>query len=221
MILHLYIKNTDAVPVGLQQQWLKALPLAKQRQLRARHNPADRLRSLLGLQLLDIAMQRANVTDYQAKNLLFHPGSKPTTNYPVDFSIAHSGALVACALTKKGQIGLDIEQRRPLPSEAIRGFLNAKELHLIQEHKADLFDIWTRKEATVKAHGTGLSDIPHVRLNGNTGQLHGKTWRLTMLQLYPGYSACVATSRVEKVTMPVEISLHKLIADTDIQPCVH
>jgi 4'-phosphopantetheinyl transferase len=85
------------------------------------------------------------------------------------FSVSHSGAWVLVALSRAADIGVDVEQVRRLsdmdavaahcfaPSE--RAALRRLAPH---EREAAFFRCWTRKEALVKALGTGLGTPLHT-----------------------------------------------------------
>lgn len=80
------------------------------------------------------------------------------------FNVSHSKSLFVCALTNAGEIGVDIEQVRPVgdalaiaarffsTSEARRLRLLPQDLQMI-----GFFECWTRKEAFLKATGEGLT----------------------------------------------------------------
>ena len=83
------------------------------------------------------------------------------------FNLSHSGELVAVAVAREGEIGVDVELKRPLddldglsrmvlaPGEA------AEMAALATDERLDAFyDIWTRKEALLKAMGSGLMRDP-------------------------------------------------------------
>jgi 4'-phosphopantetheinyl transferase len=82
----------------------------------------------------------------------------------VQFNVSHSGELALIAVTARRQVGIDIEQIRPIDcllAIAERYFLPS-ELHELQnlaeaERLRAFFRHWTRKEAYIKAIGTGLS----------------------------------------------------------------
>ena len=82
---------------------------------------------------------------------------------PIEFNLSHCSGLTACAVALDRQIGVDVEQRRrdidlrladryftPLESGYIRN-------RRAGERPAAFFDIWTLKEAYIKAKGRGLS----------------------------------------------------------------
>jgi 4'-phosphopantetheinyl transferase len=82
----------------------------------------------------------------------------------VTFNISHSDGVLACAFARGRDVGIDIEFQRPLPDYetiARRFFAPAEHADLMSvgeaERTAAFFDCWVRKEAFVKALGSGLS----------------------------------------------------------------
>jgi 4'-phosphopantetheinyl transferase len=79
------------------------------------------------------------------------------------FNLSHSGEFAAMAFCADGELGIDIEQRRPEAASveiAERNF-SASELRELkklsgEDFVAGFFRCWTRKEAYVKAKGIGL-----------------------------------------------------------------
>jgi 4'-phosphopantetheinyl transferase len=83
---------------------------------------------------------------------------------PLHVSLSHSGALAAIALTTAGITGVDIEQVHELadPGQLARTTLSSEEYDQWRDVPAPwrsvaVFRAWTRKEAVLKALGTGLS----------------------------------------------------------------
>ena len=80
------------------------------------------------------------------------------------FNLAHSGGLALCAVAQGREVGVDLEQIR-LVDEAdqiAERFFSARECATIRAlpsrtRQAAFFTCWTRKEAVVKAWGTGLA----------------------------------------------------------------
>jgi 4'-phosphopantetheinyl transferase len=109
------------------------------------------------------------------------PGGKPlldpafTARPPLHFNVAHSGPFVALALATSGPVGVDIEMMRPLPglAELAARVLSAGELRVLEMLPARIrseafFAAWTRKEAVLKAMGTGLG-FPLDQIEVGTG----------------------------------------------------
>jgi len=83
---------------------------------------------------------------------------------PLAFNVSHSDELTVCAVASGGRLGVDIERVR-FVADAERlaaSFFSRRESDEIRRTPADarhraFLDIWTRKEALLKATGEGLS----------------------------------------------------------------
>jgi len=89
--------------------------------------------------------------------------SGPPQGRRIAFNLSHSPGMVACAVTKTGEVGVDVETVRPREflKLAERFFAPGEfqELKRLPEHERAraFFRFWTLKEAYVKARGRGLS----------------------------------------------------------------
>ena len=82
----------------------------------------------------------------------------------IHFNLAHSEDLALVAVTRVGAIGVDVECIRPVKEmdELVARFFSARETVLFQrlrpdEKAAAFFNLWTRKEALLKATGEGIT----------------------------------------------------------------
>jgi 4'-phosphopantetheinyl transferase len=82
----------------------------------------------------------------------------------LSFNLAHSEDLALIAVTRIGPIGVDVEQIRPVTDadELVARFFSPRESALFQmlpdpERNAAFFNLWTRKEAWLKATGEGIA----------------------------------------------------------------
>lgn len=167
---------------------------------RARHErlrrTEDQQRFLTGRGLLRmVAGEHLNIP---AERVVFAYGrfGKPSlartqSGAPLHFNISHSGDLVLLAFSLTHEIGVDIEQLRPeeewreVAAQIFPAAQYAEWLRLDEPARAELFfQTWTRKEAALKATGSGLA--------GNQGS--GSSDRqLFDLDLPPGYAGALAT----------------------------
>jgi len=152
---------------------LSQLPYARRLQMSA---AADRQsQSLLGValacELLSALTQRA----LRPAQLRYTAYGKPyATGFP-DFSIAHAGAWVVCAVASAGTIGIDVEI---LAYGGAGGALAA----------------WSAREATVKAAGARLHDLPRVHGSGRRLHFRGQRWYGHAPPLTPGTILRVVSS---------------------------
>ena len=125
---------------------------------------------------------------------------KPVLPGGPGFSLTHAGDLVGVAVHPAGAVGLDVERVRELAD------LDGMLAHVCsaRETAADadaFFTLWTRKEALLKAVGTGLSTPMSAITLGPNGVLdwtgddapRDPLW-VADLHPAPGYRAAVAGS---------------------------
>ena len=123
------------------------------------------------------------------------------------FNLSHSGGLAAMALVRDRRVGIDIEAKRPLTDSALlaRRILGPRErarFEALQERAREpaLLAAWTRKEAVLKAVGTGISgslrSIDVLADTGDDAAVHGAepstAWSLCRLSMPSGYQGAVA-----------------------------
>ena len=169
-----------ALAEGEVHVWLAQLPSAhgELEKLRALLTPeeAERARQFRTERLrerweLTRGILRSLLADYlavSAHEIVFQlgPQGKPALVAPPQFffNTSHSGDHAAFAFTRAGEVGVDIEQvrgdlrRHDLIAQ--RFFTPAERAELASvlepERVRAFFDLWTRKEAFVKARGDGV-----------------------------------------------------------------
>ena len=109
-------------------------------------------------------------------------------------SFTHAGEWVVCALGKAvGEIGVDVENIRPLDVRDFRQIFSAREWRAILDapsSERELLRYWTIKEAVLKTRGLGLlATEDEIRAAGSGAEI----WM--HLPLAPGYWLTVAAQR--------------------------
>lgn len=98
-------------------------------------------------------------------NFKFGKNGKPFIDkYPIKFNVSHSADSIIIAFTKSHIIGVDVEcTERDLDIKSVaRSFFSDIEVKRLlkldkEMHKQAFYNCWTRKEAFIKAEGSGLS----------------------------------------------------------------
>ncbi|MBO0935557.1 4'-phosphopantetheinyl transferase superfamily protein [Fibrella sp. HMF5335] len=139
------------------------------------HQSIDRQRFVLGRSLLRQVTAHFSGQSPEQIELLVGPRGKPewVNSAGWQVNLAHAGAWVLLALAKQA-VGIDVE-------EIQSGFdyyslTNSVLSNIEQDYTAQqvnsqhaFYDLWTRKEALVKATGLGLSEhLPHVPVLAGT-----------------------------------------------------
>jgi 4'-phosphopantetheinyl transferase len=161
------------------------------------------LRILLGYYLRTGAHRIQFSYGWKGKPRLATPG--------IDFNASRSGTVALLAFTLQCEIGVDIEQIRPLcdiQEIANRFFCAEESAELralpVSEREHAFFVCWTRKEAYLKAVGDGLSapldgfrvalrpGQPARLIQSADGMSADKAWTLHDLNVTPHHAAALA-----------------------------
>lgn len=173
-----------------------------------------RSRYVAGRGTLRTLLSRYLGSDPASLALSYQAHGKPELGLPwkahgVEFNVSHSHELAVYAFTRGSQIGVDVECIRPMPNaaELLERFFSPEEVRQWQEMPAErqlraFFQGWTRKEAWLKAVGSGLSfplnqfcvtldDTARVlSIRGDAGE--AAQWWLESCEPCDGYVAAVA-----------------------------
>jgi 4'-phosphopantetheinyl transferase len=157
-----------------------------------------------------------------ALSFSYGPYGKPSLPEPgLHFNLSHSHGRALFAFSSTSPLGVDLELVRPLPDllqvgAAIFSLAEAKKFESIspQDQPTSFFKCWTRKEALIKALGTGLSypldqfsvsfDEPARLLSADDDRTRLSHWHLYHLEPEPHYFAAIATQQTK-----AEITLHR------------
>jgi 4'-phosphopantetheinyl transferase len=134
----------------------------------------------------------------------------PPASAALQFNVSHSGELALVSIARDRPLGVDLEQFHPdVDIQGVgRMVFSAAEQDALQSfpeahRRAAFFNLWTRKEAYLKALGRGFSGSPQQvtipSAMGAEGSLLGdateglcRRWFVANLSPAPGYAAAVA-----------------------------
>ncbi len=120
--------------------------------------PQDKRRSLAGLILLRRKIAEIyGVTEYE---FTYNQNGKPLLDFCY-FNISHSGDYVVCSVSDR-PVGVDTEVIRDIPFRNDYRLFTLEEVVYVnaseKEHNLRFFEVWTKKEAYIKAKGLKLAD---------------------------------------------------------------
>lgn len=128
------------------------------------------------------------------------------------FNLSHSAGEAMLAVSAHAEVGIDIEEIRPIEEDIASHFFSGFECAALAalsdgERLVAFYRCWTRKEAFVKAHGAGLSvalDSFDVSLETGEGQHllerldrdigRRSDWALFNLDVVDGFCGALAVS---------------------------
>jgi phosphopantetheinyl transferase len=181
----------DEWPEAYAQALAARLPYAKRLAVSA--SSAAARASLAGIALALQALPQVLGRAVAAGELRFPQGQKPhLADGAADFSISHSGPLVACAAVCGGTVGLDLEMGSTTRIAS-----------------------WVQREAALKALGVGLRELPLLAdLHWRDGRAHwrAREWFLRTLPHFPGAQACLVASVPLAALSAQQLTLTELFA---------
>lgn len=209
------------VPDAALARFATTLSSTEQARASRFHFERHRRRFIAGRGLLRALLGRYLRTDPARIELGYGPAGKPmlaANQSPTawQFNLAHSEDLALFAITRSRAIGVDVEKVRALEDadELVARFFSPRE-HAAFTQLADaqkpaaFFNLWTRKEAWLKATGEGIAQSLHLVevsfLPGEPARLlslppslgQGTTWTLADLRPAPGFAAAVAVAALD------------------------
>jgi phosphopantetheinyl transferase len=165
-------------------------------------SPRKRPESLLGLALLVDCARAAGRLPPGPGDVEATAGGKPRWKGGPDFSISHAGGRVACALaTGQGCVGLDIEPCEAVSAENLRLVATAAELEQFAAAGLGPADLWTAKEAVIKAAGATVATIDRVAVSPVRARLDGVDYLLLRATLAPGLACTLATQTPARLSV--------------------
>ena len=136
-------------------------------------------------------------------------------NTTLKFNLSHSEDLALVAITMHTEVGVDVEyfSDRPYDGIAKNMFSDAEIINFNQitpEHKqAAFYNVWSQKEALIKACGLGLSyptqqfSVPvlsNIAVNSVYDSIHNKTWYMqTFMPNAQCYAAICYDTQINEI----------------------
>lgn len=177
------------------------------------HFIEDQYRSLVGKALLSYAHLQTTGNELSWNEYEEEELKKPKLKNGPFFNISHSGRVVTVAMSEGCDVGIDTEELKPIDiSKFEENFLPAEWLWLQNTsnklRNLRFYQLWTRKEAILKATGLGLS-LPLTDFNvlGEKVKVQSQDWHLLNLRLDKSSVTHLATKR--GVYDPAELSIQK------------
>lgn len=193
----------DALPRDIEPGWAGKV---------AGRGPQARLGTLLGFALLLDCARAAGQRPPAPGELYAAPGGKPCWANGPSFSISHAGRRVACALGAGGDVlGLDVEERAAVARTDLRLVATAAELEEFRVAGLVPADIWTAKEAVIKATGSTLAAVGRVVARRDSAHFEGRDYCLCRVDVGEEFSCTVAT-RVPRRVAVARVDARRVLA---------
>ena len=209
----IYIYYTDSKLVRQKyklKDFIEKLPEKMHKRAYRYKFEKDGFNFVLGRLLLNKGLEDLGWGD-RLENIRYLESGKPFLEN-VYFNISHTEGLVVCALSTKGEIGIDIEKVKQVKLDDFEAWFTKKEWAEINSSPSPLqkfYWYWTRKESIIKALSTNLSYLHKIEVDAtkNFFSDEGKKWYLKDLDFGKGFTGALCSE--------IQISDLKQIVITD------
>jgi len=179
--------------------YFQQMPEDIKERIRRYRKEENKYQLLTGRLLLKEGMNELDFKNFKLEDLYYNENNCPLWKPAVNFNIAHSGNIVACAFSKTVAIGLDVEKIRKInlgDFEYILNDLDQQNIKKAQNTYQAFFKIWTIKEAVTKAIGKGLAiDVQQIYIFEKHAELDGQKWYYQSLNLAEDFAAHIVSEK--------------------------
>lgn len=197
---------------------LQQLPQCMVQRIARWRNPMDRQTRVLGRLLVRLALETLGVAPVDLAGWSADRFGRPSLpGCAADYSVSHSGGFAVAAASVSGRVGVDVEVLAPLPLENLDAAFGPGEMDDIlsagdQARRA--LELWTGKEAALKADGRGLTlDPARIDARGEAICLGAETWRILRPALSPGCLCALVTHQSAPVVNSIRTDLAALLGE--------
>lgn len=193
----LYTENKKPLQEDNLRKMYGLIPLKLRSHIDKHKRWQDKQASLLG-KLLLANWAKTNLNDENILHKIsIDKKGRPNLQLEIDFNISHSKDIVVCAINLDGPIGVDIEKISPIEIEDFKKYFSLAETKLITGNNFPLttfFDIWTKKEAIIKAIGRGFpQQLDKLDTSVLPTLWEGNRWFTKGIFISSDYSCHIAT----------------------------
>jgi 4'-phosphopantetheinyl transferase len=185
------------------QERLSLLPENIQKPILLKRNHLDVQLSVTG-NLLLIELIKHFCLDLKLTELFYNEYQRPYFNSDFDFNISHSGNRVICCATLEGKVGIDIELMQPIAINQEDYFTPTEQANIraAKDPDNEFFKYWTRKEAVLKAVGTGVyTPLLDIDVSADEVIFKNDIYYLSTIEIDPTYKGCLAHSVKREISV--------------------
>lgn len=151
---------------------------------------------VIGRLLLKTGLEHFDL-DSNLEHVSIQENGKPILS-GIHFNISHSEDQVLCAFSKNGQLGIDLEQIKPIDFEDFTHMFTPREWESIKNAFDPLktfYQFWTRKESIIKALGRPLSYLHKIELDASAEQIEvdQEKWHLTEVKIQETFCCAICS----------------------------
>ncbi len=160
MVKVLYYRISEELEPAIFNHYLQKLPVEFQEKALRYRRWQDQYTNLFGKLLLVYGLKEFGFTANDLNKLKYNAYNKPFLENGAHFNLSHSGDIVICAISTEQEIGIDIEEMKPINIWEFDTIFTKNELEIMNRSTDPVYTFykyWTIKESVIKAIGKGMA----------------------------------------------------------------
>lgn len=209
-MVDIWYMNIEGIDARLYKCLLESLPQKEQESILRYRFQEDRTRKLLGRMVIRLYHEHF-MNDFDWSSWAESETRKPYLKNGKEFNISHSGNYVGVAFSST-PVGFDIEKIDDKDVRNLESYLHPKEQKALEKSRdrTDLFfQIWTRKEALLKAKGEGFKN--GLAQQSVLQSSINNEWYIQPVEIANDYKSAVCTTIENSVINQREITQEELL----------
>lgn len=209
----LWYTDTSDISEEYYNLFSESLPIDKVKELtRFRMLDDRKLKLISRLMIMEFFYRKGLKWDWRSWKV--NPSGKPEIEATLKFNISHSGKYAVVGFSDH-EIGVDIEEVLNIDVEGLSDNFHEDEIQefINSEYSLDKFyEVWTRKEAFLKAVGVGI--INGLSANNCLNQQlisNGRFWNIQSLNKIKGYKLALCTENISESVIMKQVKPSELI----------
>lgn len=209
MVDILYTFFSDKFESHVFDYYINQIPASMQKSVLKYKRWQDAQSSLLGKILLMKGLKKYGFRKEVLEDIQYTQYNRPYFRDNIYFNISHSGNCVICAISRDFELGIDVEEIRPIVVQDFSTQFNTDEMNSIygsEDRLLAFYNLWTKKEAVIKADGRGMS-VPLQSIvfkNSREAVLNERKWHIQQIDLDHTYCIHLASANCSDNSIRVE-----------------
>lgn len=206
--LKVFCFDLDKLAAGSEQHLFDLLTYREKERIVKYVNPLDRLQRACGR----VILKRMLIDEGYAENVLQYirldQYFRPYIDHLIDFNISHADKQVVVAMSMNTRLGVDVEKVQVIDISNFDRALTGDEADRIKLSNDPIryfYELWTKKEAVLKANGKGFHlPLSAISIGSDSASCETEVWKLQKMQVHSDYCCHLAFSGsqvIEQVTL--------------------
>lgn len=157
-----YVKITERIEEDELRGLISRVSETRRVEALKKRRMEDRIQGIVSELFIKYVLQKTFGINLYELQIFRGKYGKPFANVPIQFNISHSKNIILASFSDSSEIGIDIEEIKPISIPTLKSIFLQEEYEYVQNQEGQeqqlkmFYKFWTLKESYIKYLGTGL-----------------------------------------------------------------